>query len=192
MIAPSWQKDNIIDLCLDKVLKSLQGKKYDVIVRPHPQHVRHAKEMFEKMKEKYAGTNITIQTDFSANDSVFNADVLITDWSSIAFDYAFTTKRPVISIDTPMKIMNPDYKKIDIEPINIWCREVLGEVVKVKDVKNIDKVVARMLKNPDKYKKQITDLEKDSVYNIGKSAEVGGEYIIKRVQEKIKERKKKK
>ena len=49
-----------------------------------------------------------------------------------------------------------------------------------------------MLKNPDKYKKQITDLEKDSVYNIGKSAEVGGEYIIKRVQEKIKERKKKK
>ena len=192
MIAPSWQKDNIIDLCLDKVLKSLQGKRYDVIVRPHPQHVRHAKEMFEKMKEKYEGTNITIQIDFSANDSVFNADILITDWSSIAFDYAFTTKRPVISIDTPMKIMNPDYKKIDIEPINIWCREVIGEVVKVKDVKNIDKVVTKLLKNPDKYKKQITDLEKDSVYNIGKSAEVGGEYIIKCVQDKIKERKKRK
>lgn len=191
MIAPSWQKDNIIDLCLNKVLKSLQGKKYDVIVRPHPQHVRHAREMFEKMKEKYEGTNITIQTDFSANDSVFNADILITDWSSIAFDYAFTTKRPVISIDTPMKIMNPDYKKIDIEPINIWCREVIGEVVKVKDVKDIDKVVAKLLKNPDKYKKQIADLEKDSVYNIGKSAEVGGEYIIKCVQDKIKERKKK-
>lgn len=191
MIAPSWQKDNIIDLCLDKVLKPLQGKKYNVIVRPHPQHVRHAKEMFEKMKEKYAGTNIIIQTDFSANDSVFNADLLITDWSSIAFDYAFTTKRPVISVDTPMKIMNPDYKKIDIEPINIWCREVLGEIVKVKDVGNIDKVVAKMLKDPQKYKKQITALEKDSVYNIGKSAEVGGEYIIKCVQDKIKERKKK-
>ena len=192
MIAPSWQKDNIIDLCLDKVLKSLKGKNYQVIVRPHPQHVRHAKEMFEKMKEKYAGINITIQTDFSANDSVFNADLLITDWSSIAFDYAFTTKRPVISIDTPMKIMNPDYKKINIEPINIWCRNVLGEVVKVKDVKNIDKVVEKMLKNPKKYQKQIADLEKDSVYNIGKSAKVGGEYIIKCVQAKIKERRKQK
>ena len=191
MIAPSWQKDNIIDLCLDKVLKSLQNKKYNVIVRPHPQHVRHAKEMFEKMQKKYEGTNITIQTDFSANDSVFNADLLITDWSSIAFDYAFTTKRPVISIDTPMKIMNPDYKKIDIEPINIWCREKLGEVIKVKDAKNIDKTVAKLLKDPTKYKKQIADLEKDSVYNIGNSAEVGAEYIINCVQTKIKERKKK-
>jgi YidC/Oxa1 family membrane protein insertase len=144
------------------------------------------------MKEQYIGTNITIQTDFSANDSVFNADLLITDWSSIAFDYAFTTKKPVISIDTPMKIMNPDYKKIGIEPINIWCRDILGEVIKVKDVKNIDKTVAKLLKDPAKYQKQITDLEKDSVYNIGKSAKVGGEYIIKCVQSKIKERRKQK
>ena len=191
MIAPSWQKDNIIDLCLDKILKALQGKKYKVIVRPHPQQVRHMKDAFEKMKEKYQGTNIIIQTDFSANDSVFNADLLITDWSSIAFDYAFTTKKPVISIDTPMKIMNPDYKKIDIEPINIWCREKIGEVVRMKDIKDIDKVIARLLKSPTKYEKQITDLEKDSVYNIGKSAKIGGEYIIKCVQDKIKERKKK-
>ena len=192
MIAPSWQKDNIIDLCLDKVLKSLKGKKYNVIVRPHPQQVRHMKDAFEKMKEKYANSNITIQTDFSSTDSVFNADLLITDWSSIGFEYAFTTEKPVISIDTPMKIMNPEYKKIDVEPINIWGREKIGEVVKVKDVENIDKVIEKMLKNPEKYEKQIHELKKDSVYNLGKSAEVGAEYIINCVQTKIKERKNKK
>ncbi len=191
MIAPSWQKDNIIDLCLDKVLKSLSGKSYDVIVRPHPQHVRHMRDAFEKMKEKYAGTNITIQTDFSSTDSVFNADLLITDWSSIGLEYAFATEKPVISIDTPMKVMNPEYKKIDVEPINIWIREIIGEVVKVKDVAKIDGVVEKLLKNAGRYKKQIAAQRDNSVYNLGKSAEVGAEYIIKCVQDKIKERKKK-
>lgn len=178
MIAPSWQKDNIIDLCLDKVLKALSGKSYDVIVRPHPQHVRHMRDAFEKMKEQYAGTNITIQTDFSSTDSVFNADLLITDWSSIGLEYAFTTEKPVISIDTPMKIMNPDYKKIDVDPINIWIRDIIGEVVKVKDVNKMGDVVEKMLKNPAKYQKQIAAIKKDSVYNLGKSAGIGAEYII--------------
>ena len=191
MIAPSWQKDNIIDLCLDKVLKSLKGEKYRVIVRPHPQQVRHMKDAFEKMKEKYANTNIVIQTDFSSTDSVFNADLLITDWSSIGFEYAFTTEKPVISINTPMKVMNLEYKKIKVDPINIWARTKIGEVVEVKDVANINKVVSRVLKDPLKYKKQISALKKESVYNINNSAEVGAEYIIDCVQTKIKERKKK-
>ncbi len=189
MIAPSWQKDNIIDLCLEDVLESLKGGDYNVIVRPHPQQVRHMKDAFEKMKEKYAGTNIEIQTDFANSSSVFNADLLITDWSSIGLEYAFTTEKPVISIDTPMKIMNPEYKKIKVDPINIWIREEIGEVVKVKDVKNINKVVARLLKDQKKYQKKIATLRKNSVYNLGKSAEVGAEYIITKVQEKIKERK---
>lgn len=190
MIAPSWQKDNIIDLCLEKVLNSLKGENYKVIVRPHPQQVRHMKDAFEKMKEKYNGTNIEIQTDFSKTSSVFNADLLITDWSSIGYEYAFTTEKPVISIDTPIKVMNPEYKKIKVEPFNIWAREQIGEVIKVKDVKNINSVVKKMLKDPKKYQKKISALKKDSVYNIGNSAKVGAEYIIDCVQIKVKERKK--
>ncbi len=191
MIAPSWQKDNIIDLCLNKILKVLEGKKYDVIVRPHPQQVRHMKSVFDKMKKKYEGTNIEIQTDFSKTSSVFEADILIGDWSSIGFEYAFTTEKPVISIDTPMKIMNPDYKKIDVAPINIWGRSEIGEIVKLEDVKNLDKVVAKLLRNPEKYRKKIVALRKKSIYNLGKSSEVGAEEIITLVQNKVKERRKK-
>ena len=190
MIAPSWQKDNIIDLCIDKILKPLKGKGYDVIVRPHPQHVRHQKEMFEKMKEKYAGTNIEIQTDFSNTSSVFEADVLIGDWSSIGFEYAFTTLKPVISIDSPMKVMNPDYKKVDVPPINIWGREKIGEVVSLKDLGKLDKIVDKLLKEQKKYSKRIEKFRDETIYNLGNSAEVGAKYIIETVQKQIKERKK--
>ncbi len=190
LIAPSWQKDNIIDLCLDEILNKLKGKDYQIIVRPHPQHVRHAKDKFIKMQEEYKDNkNIIIETDFSKNDTVFNADILITDWSSISLEYAFVTKKPVIFIDTPMKVMNPEYKKIDIEPINIWIRNKIGKLLSLKEIKNIDKEIDGILKNYQKYQKDIEKITKESVYNIGSSSEVGGDYIISAIKEKIKERK---
>lgn len=191
LIAPSWQKDNIVDLCLDRILDSLKGKSYKVIVRPHPQQVRHMKDKFDNMKEQYKNDkNIEIQTDFSSNKTVFNADLMITDWSGIAYEYAYTTKKPVLFIDTPMKIMNPDYKKIDIEPINIWSRNVIGQVVPVEDCDKVNEVVEKMLKENEEYREKIDDLVKDSVYNLGNSAEVGANYIVDVIQNKIQERKK--
>lgn len=190
LIAPSWQKDNIIDLCLDGVMESVRGKDYNVIVRPHPQHVRHAPEKFERMKEQYKDDkNITIQTDFSSNDTVFNADVLITDWSSISQDFAFTTKKPVIFIDTPPKIMNPEYKKIDTEPINFWIRNEVGTVVKTDELDKLDAIVRDMISRREEYHEKIAALTERCVYNLGKSAEVGAKYIIEAVQNQIKKRK---
>lgn len=190
LIAPSWQKDNIIDLCLDDVMNSMRGKDYRVIVRPHPQHVRHAAEKFERMKERYKDDkNIMIQTDFSSNDTVFNADILITDWSSISQDYAFTTKKPVIFIDTPPKIMNPDYKLIDTEPINIWIRNEVGRLVKPDELDKLDGIVREMLANREEYRERIAALTERCVYNLGKSSEVGGKYIIEAIQRQIKKRK---
>ena len=192
LIAPSWQKDNIVDLCLEELLNELRGHEYKVIVRPHPQHVRHCREKFENLKRQYSkDDSIEIQTDFSSNDTVFNADLLISDWSGIVFEYAYTTKKPVLFIDTPMKIMNPTYDKINDNPINIWSRNVIGEVIKLDNLKNCNKVVEEMLNNKKKYHDKIDSLINDSVYNIGTSSEVGANYIIESLQKKIKSKEKK-
>ncbi len=192
LIAPSWQKDNIIDLCLDEILGKLKGHDYKVIVRPHPQHVRHMKEKFEILKDQYKNDKtIEIQTDFSSNNTVFDADLMITDWSGICYEYAFTTKKPVLFINSPMKIMNPNYKEIDVEPINIWCRNKIGRELELNELDTIDKEVESMLKSSKEYKKKITDITNEYVYNLGHSGEVGAEYIIECIQQKISERSKK-
>ena len=65
-------------------------------------------------------------------------------------------------------------------------------VLKLNSVclKSRKKKSVRLLKNSAKYKAQIAAQRDNSVYNLGKSAEVGAEYIIECVQDKIKERKK--
>lgn len=190
LIAPSWQKDNIVDSCLDELLDNLKGHGYKVTVRPHPQHVRHMPERMEQLKEKYADNDdIEIQTDFSSNSTVFEADMMITDWSGIAYEYAYTTCKPVLFINTPMKVMNPEYEKIGVEPINIWMRHSIGKSVNPDEMDKVAGVVEDMFNNSEAYSRQIDEFVHEYVYNLGNSAKVGGDYIINAVVRKIKEAK---
>jgi len=184
LIAPSWQPDNIIDLCIEEILKQLKETNYEIIVRPHPQQVRHQKEKFDEMKKRYEECdNIEIQTDFSSNFVVMNADVLITDWSDISFEYAFTTLKPVLFIDTPMKVMNPEYDRIAITPINFVLRNVIGKSISVDKCNNIIESVQTLLDEKYDYQEVIAKAREEHIFNVGKSKILSGKYILRQLKE---------
>ena len=115
-----YDPDNILDTCIDEILQKLLGKGYCVILRPHPQYVRHFESKLIALGEKYADKkDFILQMDFSSNSTVFNADILMTDWSGIGYEYSFTTLKPTLFINTPMKVMNPDYKEIQVVPFDL-------------------------------------------------------------------------
>lgn len=192
LIAPSWQKDNIVDNCLEEIIDQLKGQDYQITVRPHPQHVRHQKEKMEGLKQQYQNdSDIVIQTDFSSNSTVYEADLMITDWSGIAYEYAYTTQRPVLFINTPMKIMNPEYQRIDTVPLNIWLRDEIGHSLELSELSRVQDTVKELILRRDEYYNKIGIFVEEYVYNVGDSAEIGAKYIINRIQEKIQERKEK-
>lgn len=184
LIAPSWQQDNLIDMCIDEVLDQILGKGYHVILRPHPQYVRHFEEKLNVIKEKYAShEDFELQMDFSSNKTVFDADVLMTDWSGIAYEYSFTTLRPTLYINTPMKIMNPDYEEIGIEPFDITVRDEIGISVDTDKLSELSSAVDRLLNDEVYSPESIASIREKYLFNIGKSGEVGARYIIKKLIE---------
>jgi YidC/Oxa1 family membrane protein insertase len=181
LIGPSWQKDNILDYCLDPLLESLFALNARIIIRPHPEYMKRfpgkMMSIFEKYKDK-TDAALEIQTDFSSNSAVYNSDLVITDWSSIAQEFSFTTKKPSLFINTPMKVMNPDWRKIDIEPMDIWIRDRIGISLDIDKLDTAGNVVKELLEDNDKYKSFIEELLSGHMYNVGHTAEAGGEYII--------------
>ena len=185
LIAPSWQEENIMDSCIDAVLQNLLPRRYQVILRPHPQYVRHFPDKLEILREKYKGyNNFSLQTDFSSNQTVFNADILVTDWSGIAYEYSFTTLKPCLFINTPMKIMNPDYQDIGITPFDLVIRNQIGIALQPEESEKIASAVERLLHEPVFSKESIASLREKSLYNIGNAASVGADYLIERLIEK--------
>ncbi len=184
LIAPSWQEDNILDSCIEPILERVLGRGYQVILRPHPQYVRHFKEKLLAMKERYQEfPDFELQLDFSSNSTVFNADILMTDWSGIAYEYSFTTLKPSLFINTPMKVMNPDYKEIDVVPFDIEIRDQVGISVELDELEKLPEVIEQLL-NDEAYTKEAMENTRDKyLYNVTKSGEVGADYLIRKLIE---------
>jgi YidC/Oxa1 family membrane protein insertase len=185
LIAPSWQKDNLGELCLQEIIRSLSGNGYEITFRPHPEFVKRFAGKMKQITEFCAQfDDVTVQTDFSSNSTVYTSDVVITDWSSIGLEFSLATKKPTVFVNTPIKVMNPNYKKIGIEPMELWSRSKVGESIDVDKVSEINLLIETLLANPQKYKSQIEDILTNHMYNLGNTARVGGEYIIAKVNEK--------
>ncbi|MDE7198639.1 MAG: CDP-glycerol glycerophosphotransferase family protein, partial [Lachnospiraceae bacterium] len=183
LIAPSWQKDNILDSCIEEMLDRLAQTPYRVIVRPHPQYVRHFEARIDALAAKYK--DILFQKDFSSNKTVYTADLLVTDWSSIAFEYAFATLKPVLFVDTPMKILNPDYRELETVPIDIELRHRIGISITPEAVGGeLKPAVDKLLWDVQFSKESMRRLKQEYIYNNGESGKVGAKYIIDRLVER--------
>jgi YidC/Oxa1 family membrane protein insertase len=185
LIAPSWQKDNMLELCIDDVLENLLDCGYKLIVRPHPEFSKRYPNKLKEIMERYAekiSEDFIFETDFSSSSSIFTSDMLITDWSAIAIEFSYTTLKPSLFINTPPKVMNPNYKKIPIVPLDIALRDLLGVSVDVDKLSLINDTVADMFNRQDDFKKQILETREKFLFNLGNSGEVGGRYIIDRLR----------
>ena len=192
LIAPSWQYDNLMDSCLDDLVNGFEGKGYRIVIRPHPQYVRRfpmkMKEILERYRDRFSDDFI-IETDFSSNVTVYTADLLITDWSAISFEFSFTTNKPTLFINTQMKVVNKAYKKVKIKPFDITARTEIGRAIEKDEVKNVAETAEYLLTHREEFEDRIDALKREYFYNLGHSGEVGAEYIIKRLTKKKKKKK---
>ena len=192
LIAPSWQVGNIMDLCIDKMLEALHGKGYRVVVRPHPEYVKRFPGRIQAFLERYAdlrtqvddlGGSLVIETDFSSNETVYKSDLVITDWSSIAQEFSYATKKPSLFINTPMKIMNPEYDRLPLVPLDISLRDELGLSLDTDKLEGLADAVAGLIERSDEYRSHISAVLEQNIYDIGNAAQGGGDYLIARVKE---------
>lgn len=85
LVAPSWQDDNLLDLCGEEAVRSLVGAGFSVVVRPHPEYVKRYGPAGRLLKGRLADVSGSVSfEDFSGEGSIFDASVLVTDWSSIS------------------------------------------------------------------------------------------------------------
>lgn len=191
LIAPSWQQDNILDSCLDQLLEQLLGKGYHVVVRPHPEYVKRYGPKMEAIVQRYAsyqGDDLEFELDFTSNQSIFDSDVVISDWSGTAYEFSFVTQKPCVFIDTPPKINNPEYTKIGIEPLEFSLRNQMGIRVDPQHMENLAERIRALLEDEDQ-RETIRNIRDRYIANFGHSGEIGARYLIETIQAHIQKQK---
>lgn len=192
LLAPSWQEDNILEYCLDELMEGLLHKGNKVILRPHPEYIKRFPAKMDAIISKYEGCDgddFVIEMDFSSNRTIWESDLLITDWSGIAYEFSYATKKPSMFINTPMKVLNPNYEKIPFVPTEISWKDQVGISIDKEKLSTVPDVVAELLTNPEKYEKQIDEALHRNIFNVGDSGTAGAKYIYSQIVKRQKEQK---
>ena len=189
LIAPSWQEDNLLDSCIDQLINGLFYDGYHITVRPHPEYVKRYGARMQAIVDRYAhmlGDGLSFELDFTVNKSVYSSDLLITDWSGIALEFCFATRRPALFVNTAIKCMNPNWKKIDCVPTEISLRDVVGVSVDKDRLGECRSIVEDLLARADEYDVKIGKVLSEHIYNQGHAGETGADYLLKSLVEKRK------
>ena len=187
LIAPSWHVDNILETCIDEMLDSLLGRDNIIIIRPHIHFVsmfpRRMEELEMAYREYIDSGELTFDLDFSENKYIFTSDLLITDWSGVALEFSYCSLRPCVFINTPMKVLNPNYKNYNVEVLNITLRDKVGVSVDTDKLATLGDVVDKLLSEKEAYKGKIEEIVSKYLYHPNRSGEAGAKYIMSRLEE---------
>jgi YidC/Oxa1 family membrane protein insertase len=193
LIAPSWQEDNILDSCIDRLLSELLGKGELIVVRPHPEYMKRYGERMEAIVQRYkdyAGGDLEFELDFTTNSSIFDSDIVITDWSGTAYEFSFVTGKPSVFVDTKMKVNNPNYTQLEIEPLEISLRDKVGIRIDPSSLDGCYSKIKDLIIKQEEYRKKNIEIRNKYIANYGNSAQVAGKYIINSLKQKAQNREK--
>lgn len=187
LIAPSWQEDNILDSVIDELIETLLCDEYQLVVRPHPEYVKRYWPRMEALMarwEQKTGEGLVFETDFSDSTSIWRSDLMITDWSGIAYEYSYSTLRPTLFINTKVKAPNPNWEKIGITPLEISLRDKIGQSLNKDEIARAAEKARDMLDNPGRWSEQIKQVRTENIFNLGSCGKTAADYIISRLTKK--------
>lgn len=190
LIAPTWGENSIFNTCGEELTGLLLDVGYHVIVRPHYQTLQMTPEVIDALKKKYADRpNFEFQDRMGENDTLFRSDILICDWSAMAIEYALGLSKPVLFIDLPRRVRNPDWQALEIEPLETSFRAVAGDIISPRQIHDAPEKIRRLLKNQESLRQRMQQLRPKMVFNIGKSIELGAREIARLADENAAKRK---
>ena len=179
LIAPSWGDANILESCGERLVELLLEAGYEVIVRPHPETVRHSPDLVALFASKFGNNpSFTLETSVATHDSLLRADVLICDWSGVALEYAFGTERPVLFLDVPVKVQNQRFEELGIEPLELSLRSEIGVIVPLEKLDTVPQAISRLIADSVVFRERIAELRKQNVYGFGHSSDIGAQCIM--------------
>ena len=105
LLSPSWGPSGILAKYGERLLDPLLATGWNVIVRPHPQSKISEAEMLGRLSKKYED-NGNLIWDYETDNiySMKKADIMISDFSGIIYDYTFLCDKPVMYVNADIEL----------------------------------------------------------------------------------------
>ena len=189
LLAPSWGSNGILTAYGAPFIESLIKTSYKVIIRPHPQSFTSEKDLIDKLMAQFPETDMLKWNRDTDNFAVLNeADILISDFSGVIFDFALVFNKPVIYTEP-----SNDWSQYDCswDSEELWTYKILpkiGRKLTSENTGNIGSLIEDCISGSDsKELAKGRDLAREQTWcNIGNGAVKTADYLIGKHDELVK------
>lgn len=188
LLAPSWGPSAIFSKYGSKIIDELLKTDYKIIIRPHPQSFTSEKALLESLMTDYPESERLVWDKNIDNfDVLREADILISDFSGVIFDFTLVFDKPVIYADTSFDKGPYDAWWLDEE---LWTFETLPKIgiqLSPENLHEIGNIVESCL-NSSELRAGRDAARSETWCNIGNAASAVADYLIdtrKRILEKM-------
>lgn len=144
LVSPSWGPSALLSKYGESLLTPLVETGWRIIVRPHPQSKKSEADMLNFLTKKYADSK-NLEWDYERDNiySMKKADIMISDFSGIIYDYTFLCDKPVMYVNAELNLKPYDAWFLPNNGKDIWQFSVLKKIgIELKseqfdDIKNV-------------------------------------------------------
>ena len=186
LVASSWGPKGCLREYGTDFIRQLADAGFSVIVRPHPQSFVTEADFLARCERETAGLE-RIRWDRATVglDAMAESDILVSDTSSIRFDYAFLFGKPVVTLAIPRERQTA-YESIYMD--RVWTEEAaarIGAVVGRADIASLaDRVRDVLARAPAQ---TLAGYRDEIIANFGHSAPVIVAFLEEKRQAVLKE-----
>ena len=180
LLAPTWGPQSTLHVCGEPLIAALLGAGTRVVLRPHYQTARLAPRLVQGLVARFgADANFRHVDRMEESDSLLDSDLLISDWSAMAIEYALGLGKPVLFVDVPPRVRNPKYAELGLEPMEMRIRRELGAILPLDRLGEAPRHVAELLREAEGFRKRSVALREEWAFNFGHSVEEGAREIAR-------------
>jgi len=182
LFAPSWNynKNNLFDDYGMEIINKLISNNFFVTLRPHPEHFKRSKKQLEKIIKVFSNNkNFCLDRSGSNLNSLEKAALVITDNSSIIFEFLLIFKRPIINIEYTEKIHNSNSSKMNIETIEQKFKNEFSKIIKVNLIDTVPNSCTNLINNFEyDQDSKIDNFINENLSHVGSSAHYAANFLI--------------
>ena len=147
LLSPTWGIHGLLKKCgVELISRLVESDRFEITVRPHPQAQISEKDLLDELQKKFPESSY-FHWDFSPDNlpALANADIMISDFSGIIFDYTLLFKRPVIALVSSYDRRGRDASDYPKDPWNIDFLKRYGHIIEKSDIPNIVEIIDNSL-----------------------------------------------
>ena len=154
LVSPSWGPSAILSRFGSKLLDPLTKTGYRIIVRPHPQSKKSEAEMLDILSSRYKNVS-NLEWDYERENifSLAKADIMISDFSGIVYDFVFLFNKPVMYVNQGFDMRPYDADDLGEDAAEkLWQFKTLKEIgieLREEQFSNIEDIIKNAAKSSE-------------------------------------------